>query len=242
MVTSRRLPKASDIVVHALRDRIINQRLPLGTRLPSEVALMEELQVGRVAVREGLRLLERDGLVEVRRGSTGGVFVRHPEIDQVSESISVLLGIQGVTLREFVEFRLIVEPAAAALAAERVGEEHHEALRTIEQGDTELSRVPDLHLLVAEATGNGVLAVALNAMHHPFSEHFRSNRIQPSHMTETSAAHAKIARLVRQGEVEGARKAMTVHLDAYAAYLDSEGLLDEPIIPPELWSASAFGG
>lgn len=233
---ARRLPKASDLVVDALRDRIINQRLASGTRLPSEVDLAQELHVGRVAVREGLRLLERDGLVEVRRGNTGGIFVRHPEIEQVSEAISVLLGIQGSTLREFVEFRQLIEPAAAALAAERALAEHAEALVTIEQGDTELARVPDLHLLIAEATGNGVLAIALGAMSHPFSEHFRSNQILPSHMNETSAAHAKIARKIRLGDVDGARRAMTVHLDAYASYLEHEGLLDEPIIPRGQWS------
>src|SRR5699024_3756987 len=115
---SRRLPKVSDLVVSALRERIINQQLPVGSRLPSEAELMEELNVGRVTVREGLRLLERDGLLEVRRGTTGGNFVRHPDIEQVSESISVLLGIRGTRLREFVEFRQLVEPEAAALAAQ----------------------------------------------------------------------------------------------------------------------------
>ncbi len=236
---SRRLPKVSDLVVSALRERIINQQLPVGSRLPSEAELMEELNVGRVTVREGLRLLERDGLLEVRRGTTGGNFVRHPDIEQVSESISVLLGIRGTRLREFVEFRQLVEPEAAALAAQHRDAEHAEALARIEEGDHELAHVPDLHLLIARATGNGVLAIALNALHHPFSEHFRPTRIGHDEMALTSAAHAKIARLVRAGDADGARAAMQAHLDAYRDWLDQEGLLEEPIIPREVWGQPA---
>lgn len=237
---SRRLPKASDLVVSALRDRIINQQLPVGSRLPSETELMEELDIGRVTVREGLRLLERDGLLEVRRGTAGGNFVSHPDIEQVSESISVLMGIRGTRLREFVEFRLLVEPEAAALAAARRQPEHEEILAHIEEGDHELAHVPDLHLLIARATGNGVLAIALNSLHHPFSEHFRPTRIGHAEMDVTSAAHAKIARMVRTGDADGARDAMQVHLDAYREWLDGEGLLDEPIIARESWGVSGL--
>lgn len=228
---TRRLPKASDLVVTALRERIIARRLPVGAQLPSETDLMAEHQVGRVTVREALRLLERDGLIEVRRGTKGGIFVRHPEIHQVSEVITLLFGVNETTLREFVEFRQLVEPTAAALAATNISPEQREQLARMVADDEDLIRVPDLHVLVAEATGNGVLAVALNALHHPFGEHFRPSKINSDHMRETSAAHSKIARLILEGDADGARRAMSVHIDAYRDYLEREELLDEPIIP-----------
>lgn len=228
---TRRLPKASDLVVTALREHIISRRLPIGAQLPSETELMSEYQVGRVTVREALRLLERDGLVEVRRGTKGGIFVRHPEIHQVSEVITLLFGVNETTLREFVEFRQLVEPTAAALAASNITAEQRDQLSRMVDDDEDLPRVPDLHLLVAEATGNGVLAVALNALHHPFGEHFRPSKINSEHMRATSAAHSKIARLILEGDADGARRAMSVHIDAYRDYLDREDLLDAPIIP-----------
>lgn len=237
----RRLPKASDLVVSGVRRHIITRRLPVGAPLPSESELMAEYGVGRVAVREAFRLLERDGLIEIRRGVNGGVFVRHPDISQVSEVISLLFAVKNTTLREFVEFRQLVEPAAAAHAAKNISAEQREQLAVILRVDEDLAHVPDLHLLVAEATGNGVLALALNALRHPFQEHFRPGRIDAGHMRETSAAHAKIAKRILAGDASGAQRAMTVHLAAYRDYLERENLMEEPIIPPSTWSAASGG-
>ncbi|GAB3708831.1 FadR/GntR family transcriptional regulator [Mariniluteicoccus flavus] len=231
-----RLPKASDLVVQGIRHAVIANRLPVGTRLGSEVDLVETYGVGRVAVREALRLLERDGLVELRRGIQGGIFVANPNIQQVSEVISLLFGVRGTTLREFVEFRQIVEPNAAALAAERIDDEQRVRLERSLDGPDDLAHVPDLHVMVADAAGNGVLSVALNALHHPLGEHFRPAQIQPSHLAATAAAHTKIARRILEGDADGACRAMEVHLEAYRDYLVREGLIDEPIIPVESWA------
>ncbi|NNG18607.1 hypothetical protein HJ590_03275 [Naumannella sp. ID2617S] len=63
-------------------------------------------------------------LVEVRRGVTGGVFVRHPGLGQVSEVISLLFATRSTTIAEWVEFRLLLEPTAAELAARRAMTRH----------------------------------------------------------------------------------------------------------------------
>lgn len=227
----QRLPKASDLVVTGLREHIISRRLPIGAQLPSESDIMVEYQVGRVTVREALRLLERDGLIEIRRGTKGGIFVRHPEIGLVSEAISLLFAVKETTLREFVEFRRLVEPTAAALAAQNIDSRQREELTRIVETQDDLTHVPDLHLLVAESSANGVLAVSLCALHHPFAWHFRPKQISSGQIRETAAAHRKIARLILDGDAGGAKDAMSVHLDAYWAYLDGEDLLDKPIIP-----------
>jgi GntR family transcriptional repressor for pyruvate dehydrogenase complex len=231
-----RLAKASDVVVLRVREQIVNQRLPEGTPLPSEAELMHLYGVGRVAVREALRLLERDGLIEVRRGAHGGIFVSHPEIRQVRDAVALLFAMQNTTLREFVEFRQLIEPAAAARAAKNLSEKHRSELARLLEGKEVLERVPDMHLLVAEATGNGVIAVSLNALQGAFEGHFRRGKIDVGHMEETSAAHRKIVSRILAGDGSGAERAMRVHLEAYRNYLENENLLDEPIIPGEAGS------
>jgi DNA-binding FadR family transcriptional regulator len=71
----------------------------------------------------------------------------------------------------------------------------------------------------------------MQAMHVPLTRHFRPERIAEHNVSGTEAAHAKVARLVADGEVERARRAMTRHIDAYASYVEDAGLLRDPIVP-----------
>lgn len=228
---STRIPKAAELVARELRNRIVYEQLPEGTRLPTEAELTDAFDVGRASVREALRLLEHDGLVELRRGVGGGTFVRHPDIVQISESMSLLFGVRETTLREFVEFRLLVEPAAAEMSASRISEDKRTALTDVANVGQALERVPDLHMLIAEESGNRVLGLTLKSLHHAFGAHFRPAQITKKHMLETQAAHRKIAQKILEGDALGARKAMKVHLDAYAEYLNKEDLLDKPLVP-----------
>lgn len=236
VATNRRIPKASDVIVSAVRQRILNERLPVGFRLASEAELMNEFGFGRVTVREALRLLERDGLIEIRRGPGGGIKVRHPDISQVSDAISLVFNMQGVTLREFQAFRLMVEPAVAALAAVHATDEQRKAiLESADEDPTYLGRVVDLHTLIGQAAGNGVVAVVLQALHRPFSMHFREEKISTQDTEATAQAHRKIARAISAGDPVVAERAMKRHLDAYAKYLEEVGLIDEPIVPELSW-------
>jgi GntR family transcriptional repressor for pyruvate dehydrogenase complex len=236
VAVSRRLPKASDVVVNAVRQRILTERLPVGHRLPSETELMEEYGLGRVTVREALRLLERDGLIEIKRGPGGGIHVRHPDISQVSDAISLLFSVQEVTLREFLAFRQLVEPSAAALAAvHATDEQRQKILQSAEADQAQLSPVVDLHVLIGESTGNGVLGLVLQALHSPMAVHFRSDKIRKHDVEGTARAHRKIAQAIAAGNAAGAERAMKRHLDAYASYLQEVGLIDEPIVPQPTW-------
>lgn len=237
MNRSGRIPKASDVVVRELRERILSGRLPVGHRLPSESELLEQFNLGRASIREGLRLLERDGLIEIKRGPGGGVTVRHPDISQLSDAFAVLLAVQSVTLREFLEFRMITEPHTAALAAERATQEDKDAIAVAAE-EPDFGRVVDLHVRIGMASGNGVVSNVLQALHAPFNAHFRESLVGSEHLEGTVRAHRRIARHISDGDSAGARKAMEVHLEAYADYLEQQKLLDDPIVPLRIWGNS----
>jgi len=236
VATNGRIPKASDIVVSAVRSRIINERLAVGFRLPSEAELMEEFGLGRVTVREALRLLERDGLIEIKRGPGGGILVQHPDISQVSDAISLLFSLQQVTLREFLVFRQLVEPAAAALASVHATEGQRRTLLQFADADRpHLATVVDLHVLIGKCAGNGVVGLVLQALHSPFTVHFRNEKIRNQDYEGTAKAHRRIAQAIWRGDAGGAERAMKRHLDAYETYLEEAGLIDEPIVPQPNW-------
>src|SRR5690606_35845825 len=114
---STRVPKASDVLANLIKVRVLSEGLGAGARLPSEPELIEQYQFSRGTVREALRMLESDGIVHIRRGPRGGIEVATPDVHHVTRSLAVLLAFDGTPVSDLLDFRLIVEPAAAAIVA-----------------------------------------------------------------------------------------------------------------------------
>jgi DNA-binding FadR family transcriptional regulator len=162
-----RIPKASEILAQRLRTGMLVGELPQGAALPSEKQLMLQLGVSRATVREGLRLLEAEGLVTTRPGRGGGATVRRPGTAAHTRSLALLLQFDGTTLGELLEARRAIEPFCGRLAAERARAEELAELRTTLD---ELSRLVDdrtaylatqarFHVLIACAAHNPVLRI-----------------------------------------------------------------------------------
>ncbi|HTD47135.1 MAG TPA: GntR family transcriptional regulator, partial [bacterium] len=114
-----RLTRASDEVVRQIKARIFGSRLPPGAQLPSEKDLAEQFGLSRITIRDALRVLESEGLIDIKVGARGGAFVSRPSARRVSESLTNLLRLRQITIQELTEARLAVEPSVASLAAQR---------------------------------------------------------------------------------------------------------------------------
>jgi GntR family transcriptional repressor for pyruvate dehydrogenase complex len=110
------VPKAAQLVADAVRARILRGDLVPGDRLPSEAALTAQYGVSRPTLREALRLLEAQELLEMRRGARGGGVVRAPGTGPALEAIRLwlLLSRPAGTIGSAEPGRL-AEVAAAAL-------------------------------------------------------------------------------------------------------------------------------
>ncbi len=139
VVASSMVEQTCDI----LRERIRTGEIPPGTRLRQEV-LAEELGISRTPLREAMRLLAADGLVELEP-NRGAIVTALRHDDQVA----------------FWEARLALEPAAARLAAERPSASGVEAMRTA-IAEQRAARADDegfaanraFHLALVAAAGN----------------------------------------------------------------------------------------
>src|SRR6516225_535237 len=109
--------KVSELLADRLRGQILGQRIKAGEVFSSEPELIARFGLARGTVREALRLLESEALITIRRGRSGGIEVREPDLVQISRSVAVWLAMRETTMRELMEFRLSLEPAAAAAAA-----------------------------------------------------------------------------------------------------------------------------
>jgi len=161
------LPRASDAVVRALIDGIRAGAAPPGSRLPRDQELARRFGVSRPVVREALDLLRRAGIVEVRRGSRGGVFVRSLAIP--TELLTERTRLEPADVRQLLEARRSLETTCALLAAERAAEADFAALDGLAAALEDARSSPEdfieldvrFHLRIAAASANEPLERSL---------------------------------------------------------------------------------
>ncbi|WP_322512771.1 FadR/GntR family transcriptional regulator [Chloroflexus sp.] len=148
-------------VIEYLRQQLRAQAYPVGSRLPPEPQLMAQLGVGRSTVREAIRALAHEGLLEVRQGD--GTYVRAAA---VAEPLATRL--RQAKVNEVHEVRRALELEVVALAAERRTDDDLAVIRqwlaarsaALANGDTATALHADieLHCAIARATHNPILS------------------------------------------------------------------------------------
>jgi GntR family transcriptional regulator, transcriptional repressor for pyruvate dehydrogenase complex len=116
-----------------------------GEQLPPETEFAVQLGVSAMTLREALATLRQQGLVETRRGRTGGTFVRRPTAPPVSVMRERLRAMATSTLRDLIDEQFAVSGAAAKLAAARASGMSVRRLHTLVQqlSGAPLARVQD---------------------------------------------------------------------------------------------------
>ena len=105
-------------VADRIRATIFRDKLALFQRIPSERDLASQFGVSRVVIREAIRTLESSGLVMVKKGPKGGIFVTQDYERPIVDTVTNLLAGGEATLDDLFEMRLLIEPYAAARVAE----------------------------------------------------------------------------------------------------------------------------
>lgn len=161
------LTSKSEQIARLLLDRIVQQGLQAGSLFGTEAELLEQFQVSRPTLREGLRILEMQGVLTMRPGPKGGIIVTRPSVDVLAHSLSVLLSINNISFASVLQARLAIEPVLVRDAALHGTEEDFaqmqasidrlEAAGTDAQGIYTENRT--FHNLIAHAAHNQVLEV-----------------------------------------------------------------------------------
>ncbi|MEV7871722.1 FadR/GntR family transcriptional regulator [Streptomyces sp. NPDC088124] len=206
-LTSPRRSALSDQVIAELRNQITSGAWPVGSRIPTEPELVEQLGVARNTVREAVRALAHNGLLDIRQGS-GTYVVATSEL-------------AGVMHRRFAdadplhvaELRSTLESSAARLAARRRTERDLGQLDTLlarrdeawAAGDAERFVAADatLHLAVVAASHNEVLTALYADLGHLLRDWLRDGvgrELRP----ENHMDHARLVAAIRAGDAETA--------------------------------------
>jgi GntR family transcriptional regulator, transcriptional repressor for pyruvate dehydrogenase complex len=133
---------------------------------------VEHFRVSRPTLREAVRLLESERLVEIRRGSRTGARVRVPGPEVIARPAGLLLELSGATLGDVLTARIAIEPAAAKLLADSGTKKAHRELgrwvaqvaRVRESGEL-ASASANLHRRMVELSGNIALGMIAGMLH-----------------------------------------------------------------------------
>jgi DNA-binding FadR family transcriptional regulator len=230
---------AFEITVSRLAQAIRLGLVGTGDRLPAERELAERLQVSRVTLREAIRALREAGFLESRRGRTGGTFVVSPVTADVDKgrkaprpkgSAAELARQMGDTLPDALDFRRVLEPGAAGLAATRTltaveRQQLVACLAASRDRDPATRRVADsrLHLAIAAAAGSPSLAAAVADVQLALDRLLASIPVIKKNLDHSDRQHTRVVDAILAGDAATARATMEEHCDATAVLL--RGLL-----------------
>lgn len=215
----------------SLRSRIL--ACTDGAFLGSELQLIESLGVSRPTFRQVAKLLERDHLLEIRRGVGGGYYARNPNIAAVAHAASVLLQYEKATLRHATLAAAQLSREVVRLAALSSNESAREQLRQFivldlraqeQSGDLAVFIQAELAFvdLLSEMGGNPVLKLLISILYN-FATPAVAEVIfaDAEYMRSSRQTRVQIAEAVLSGDAELAMLMFRRHMDSQYTQLKS---------------------
>jgi DNA-binding FadR family transcriptional regulator len=227
----------AELVADSLREQIVGGELADGDVLPKQEDLIAEFGVSKPSLREALRILEAEGLVQVRRGKFGGAVVRRPRVGNAAATIELVLRSMDASSSDVVQALQGIEPVCAGLCARRPDRATEVVPRLREVHDRALAALDDLrsyttlarrfHEELVATCGNQTMILLMGALETICSADSALwiDRL----LTEEAGAipiddaeyrrvgledHAEVLACIDAGDVEGAETAARRHVHA----------------------------
>lgn len=223
----------SSRLVDRLRSALMSGAIESGDFLGTEAALGAQFGVSRTVVREALRMLGAFGIVEVRAGRNGGIWVAAGSTALLVNALAVQLKLVGVSPLEMLDMQAAIEVQSAELAAGRRNERDLARMQAligelealVEHAASFTARSMDFHQAVVEAAHNRGLAAQFAALRQLLLPAYAAHT-QPEIARNAIAAHRALLAHIAARDAEGARRQMAARLAGIRArgFSDTRGL------------------
>ncbi|MET0703887.1 MAG: FCD domain-containing protein [Mycobacterium sp.] len=215
------MDKRAALIARQIEAEIIRREWPIGESLGSEQSLQDTYDVSRSVLREAIRLVEHHQVARMRRGPGGGLFVTVPDAAPATRAVVIYLEYLGTTIDELLAARLLLEPLASGLAADRIDEPGIDRLRGIVGG----SGIDDFHVVLGELTGNPVLALFIDVLTRLTARYAAGSEVPSAGevddaIHQMAADHGAIVEAVTAGDSARAKTLTEQHLRTVTASLD----------------------
>jgi GntR family transcriptional regulator, transcriptional repressor for pyruvate dehydrogenase complex len=209
-------------VAKQVEQLILDEKLPIGSKLPPEREFAVTMGVSRTVIREAVRILVARGLLDTRPGM--GNVVRRVTTEDAARPLTLLFQTRGGELPfdQLHQVRRILEVETAGIAAEMASDENIKelwetcfALRDEKINlKTFVEKDAEFHKRIAEATKNPFLVILLDSIRSVTDEVRTLVAAQPGSVLSAMAGHLRILDSIEARNAEGARQAMNDHLEA----------------------------
>lgn len=146
--------------------------LKSGDKLPSEIELARQFNVGRQTIREALRILELSGFITIKRGASGGPIISNTISDTISNLFLDAIQMKTIAIDELTVARLEIEKVVLNYAIDnaddsdikRLQENVLKAKRKIESNIQAFSENVEFHILLAKASKNHLFVMVVQSI------------------------------------------------------------------------------
>lgn len=217
----RRIPNEQRLsleVANRIKELIRKEKLKPGDKLPNEMQLAKLFGVSRPTVREAVKSLVSQNIIEIRRGK--GTFVsKTPGIASDPLGLDFVVG-EDLHL-SLIEVRLLIEPGVARLAAERgtpadidrIGEYLQEMGNNVDRHEVGMGTELEFHRSIAEATENPVIMRLVPIIMDAIIKTYRDAPRTSEDHRQALIEHTAIFSSIKMRDKDGAYMAMQKHLE-----------------------------
>jgi DNA-binding FadR family transcriptional regulator len=243
-----RQPKKAERIADEIRRWIVRRQLSPGDRLPNEKELIAQLASSRGTVREAMKILEAQGLVQVSPGIGGGARVALISYESANYHLKNFFYFQSLSWSQVYDFRLQVEPRTAELATPHLNDEDiaqleltiqrcHEGMHSRISRSEHRQEEGRFHRILATRCPNPVLRFTALFVVDMLSDFVRFRNIigtdNDTFGSECLGSHQALMKLFRKRQSAGVAGLMRRHIEALRSYLSAR----EQIVDPDLLMA-----
>jgi GntR family transcriptional repressor for pyruvate dehydrogenase complex len=242
-----RVPTASQLIAADLRGQLARGELIAGDSLPPERELVEQFGVSREGVREALRVLEAESLLNVRHSPRGGATVLVPNVRTAAGYVGVLLQTSRTTVNDVYDAKSVIEPAALGILARTRSQQDLEDLNSCiveldamdgRKGDdcgmvTQMIAAQRFVDLALERSGNVTLALQAAMLTIVMATHLSTTRPRSSERNELRiliASYRTLMSFLDSRDSEGAQRHWRAHLDEQRILVLGEAPAGESVV------------
>ncbi|OSZ74744.1 FadR/GntR family transcriptional regulator [Hydrogenophaga sp. IBVHS1] len=221
--------RAFEEIANQIRELVASGKLKPGDRLPAERELSAKFNVSRNTLREALRALELSGMIELRKGATGGAFVLPGSSGVIVNGLRDLYHLGAITPQHLTEARTWISGIVVRVACERLTEEDLQKLEANVAAAAQAQKAGNFeeraelhrqfHILLAEATHNPIIMIAVEGMSELMRQFIKA--IGPSENAYTLPSRRRLLKHLRDRDADAAEQEMTKFLERLEIkYLD----------------------
>ena len=204
METVRKTRKLPERVADKLREMIIQESLKTGAKLPAEAELMERFGVSRSTVREAVKILQTEHIVDIRQGQ-GTFLCAMPGL--ASDPLGLRFADQEELIAQLLETRLLIEPSVAALAAVRRQDKQLVAMKNL------LDKMDNAYLHGEDYTPYDFeFHSLLPTIHESIQAGYHHTRRVEGSYQRASQCHLEMYRAIMEHDSARARQAAQRHM------------------------------